>query len=64
MVLHSNMIGNIMFGGLVKPNQSKSNQIKPVENMSSRDAGVEASLMATMQKGLKMGHFEATLLEH
>jgi len=37
-VLPSNMMGNIMFGSLVKPNQGESNQIKPAENICSGES--------------------------
>jgi hypothetical protein len=59
----SNIMGNIMFGGLVKPNQGESNQIKPVANICSGSVGVEAGLAARRRKGLGMGHFDASLLD-
>jgi len=61
-VLHSNMVGNIMFLSSVKPSQSESNQIKPLQIVSSMETGVGMMLTADVAEAYGMGRFDATLL--
>jgi len=63
-VLHSNMVGKLMFLSSVKPNQSESNQIKPVQTISSAEPRTDGVLTAAMTEGMEMGLFDATLLKY
>ena len=62
--LHSNMVGKLMFSNSIKPNQSESNQIKPVQINSSVEAWVDMVLTADVTEGDGMCHYDATLLVH
>ena len=62
--LHSNMVGKLMFLISVKPNQSESNQIKPVQTFSSGELGGGGWVRRAVIEGLKMGRFDQTLLNH
>jgi hypothetical protein len=61
-VLYSNMLGKLMFLSSVGVNQSKSNQIKPVQKTASSQALVDMVLTCSMMERLGMGHFGPTIL--
>jgi hypothetical protein len=56
------MVGKLMFLSSVKPSQSESNQIKPLQIVSSMETGVGMMLTADVAEGYGMGRFDATLL--
>jgi hypothetical protein len=49
---------------VVKGSQTKSNQFKPAQNVSSEETAADMALKADVTEGLKMGRFEETLLLH
>jgi hypothetical protein len=60
--LHSYLLGNIMFKSSVKPNQSKSNQIKPFQILSSRETAGGVASARRVGNGSGMRRFDAILL--
>jgi hypothetical protein len=44
-------------------NQTKSNQIKPGQSISSAEAEVDVVLMAAVIEDSELGRFEATILD-
>jgi hypothetical protein len=60
--LYSYLIGNVMFERSVKPNQTKSSQIKPVNIIASREAAGGAALAGRAGEGLGLRRFDQMLL--